>query len=86
MSGIEYHDFPFYEVAEKAGELVRAGADVYQKFTCQQCGNRLTMDVPNKFYKEGTCDNCGAITNIEKQGCNYLIHFGKGTTRDRKER
>jgi hypothetical protein len=79
-------NYPFYEVAEKASELIRAGADVYQKFTCGQCGNRLTMDEPNIFYKEGSCDNCGHITNIEETGCNYLVHFGAGTTQDKAKK
>jgi hypothetical protein len=86
MSNIEYNDYPFYEVAEKAGELIRAGADVYQKFTCQKCGNRLTMEEPNIFYREGSCDNCGHITDIEKTGCNYLVHLGVGTTRNKENK
>jgi hypothetical protein len=78
-------DHPFYEVAQRAVQLIEAGADVYQKFTCGNCGNRLTMDTPNKFYKTGTCDNCNYVTNIEEAGCNYLVHFGKGTTKDKEK-
>lgn len=33
------------------------------------------MDEPNVLYKSGSCDKCGHITDIEKQGCNYLMHI-----------
>jgi hypothetical protein len=39
-----------------------------QEFICQNCGNRLAMDVPNTFSETGACDRCGSITNIEV-GC-----------------
>lgn len=64
---------PFYEVIKEAEALIQTGAEVFQKFTCENCGNRLTMDVPNAFYKEGSCDNCGHVTNIEEAGCNFLL-------------
>lgn len=71
----EVLNHPFYEVVGKATDLIKRGATVYQKFTCGGCGNRLTMDVANTFYKTGTCDNCEYVTNIEEAGCNYLIMF-----------
>ena len=67
-------DFPWHEVAKKAEALAKSGVDVYQKFTCSGCGQRLTMDVPNHFYEEGTCDKCPAVTDIKKQGCNFMIY------------
>lgn len=66
-------DFDFDQIIKRASELIEAGCTVHQKFTCQQCGNRLTMETPNKFYKEGTCDRCGYTSNIEESGCNYLV-------------
>jgi hypothetical protein len=33
------------------------------------------MDVPNVFYKTGRCEECGHITNIKEDGCNYMAHF-----------
>jgi len=70
---IKYKDYPFAEIAEAAERLADEGHRVYQKFSCAQCGQRLTMDVPNVMYKTGACDKCGHITNIEAQGCNYLL-------------
>lgn len=66
-------DEPFDRVATHAEQLVSRGAMVFQKFTCAGCGARLTMDVPDTFYKEGSCDQCGAITNIQEAGCNFLL-------------
>jgi hypothetical protein len=69
-------DHPFYEVVWSVARMNAAGGTCYQKFTCDGCGNRLTMDVPNKMYTEGACDNCDTITNIEKKGCNFLLIMG----------
>jgi hypothetical protein len=73
-------DFPLSEILREAERLINAGVDVYQKFTCQNCGERLAMEEPNVFYKSGRCDKCGHITNIEKTGCNYMfVWTGKET-------
>lgn len=66
-------DFPFYEVAAGAKEMVDLGNTVYQKFTCGNCGSRQTMDTPNVFFKTGKCQECGYVTDIEAKGCNYLL-------------
>lgn len=67
---------PFYEVAEAAKKLMEEkGADVYQQFNCGKCDTKQTMTDPNVFYKAGTCEQCGAVTNIESTGCNYMVHF-----------
>lgn len=68
----EYNDYPIEDCLKTANELNAKGVDVYQKFTCEHCGNRLTMETPNTFYRSGTCDNCGQVTIITR--CNYLVH------------
>lgn len=73
----EYTDHPFYEVVAKADELIAAGATVWFKFTCANCGSRQTFDVPNTAYKSGRCEECDHVTNVEEQGMNYLLHFGQ---------
>lgn len=80
-------DFPFDLMCAQAKELSDQGIRVYQKFTCVGCGNRLTIEEPNHFYEEGTCDNCSAVTNIRERGCNYLVHmvFGMGEQMDPAE-
>jgi hypothetical protein len=37
------------------------------------------METPNVVHKTGTCDQCGAVTDIEKQGCNYLLEMRNAT-------
>jgi hypothetical protein len=67
------HNHPFHEVAENMRRKAQDGWNVYQKFTCAGCGARLTIDEPNKMYTQGTCDKCDAVTNIEEDGCNFLM-------------
>jgi hypothetical protein len=69
------NDYPFEVVSEGANAVVERGGMIYQKFTCNGCGNRLTMDVPNTFFKQGSCDQCGVVTDIEARGCNFLAVF-----------
>lgn len=66
-------DFPFNDVVAKATELSKFGFLVFQKFTCAGCGQRLTIETPNTFHTTGSCDKCPALTDIEKQGCNYML-------------
>ena len=58
---------------ETASEFVAGGATVYQKFTCTECDNRLTIEEANTFYTAATCDRCGKVTDIRKNGCNYML-------------
>ena len=66
-------DHPFYEVVANVERLAARGDLCFQKFTCAGCGNRLTMGVPNRIYTTGSCDRCGHVTDIEAQGCNFLL-------------
>jgi len=69
-------DYPFDEVATSIIRLSKEGHYCYQKFTCVGCGQRLTMDIPNVIYEEGTCDKCNAVTNIKQHGCNFMLYSG----------
>jgi hypothetical protein len=69
-------DHPFNRVVMDAGKLIAEGATVYQKYTCAGCGARLGMEEPNVFHTRGTCDQCDAITDIRKNGCNYMAVWG----------
>ena len=73
---VEYNDYPLSEILEAVNELrARGGVTCYQKFTCDKCGERQTIDEPDTFYAKGKCEECGHITDIEKKGCNYMVHF-----------
>lgn len=68
-----YNDFPFKDVVAECDRHIARGATIYQKFTCTGCGQRLTIETPNTLYATGACDRCPTITDIEKQGCNYML-------------
>jgi hypothetical protein len=78
---IKYRDFPFEDAAAAMEDLVNEGLTVHQKFTCEACGQRLTMAIPNKIFETGGCDKCGHVTDIRKTGCNYLYiaKLGQGS-------
>ncbi len=54
-----------YTLAES---WISKGAHVHQKFSCSTCGVRLTITEPNIFYKQGTCSDCGSLTEIAVAG------------------
>lgn len=64
-------DFPWDQVIEDATKLIKMGVIVFQKFTCQHCGARQTMEEPNTFYAEGICEECKGVTNIKEKGMNF---------------
>lgn len=72
---VVYNDYPFWDVAKQVDVLLKNNdnCDIHQKFTCANCGERLTIEQPNVMHKIGTCDKCNHVTNIEQQGCNYLV-------------
>ena len=63
---------PFAEVAKNADEKVRQGWTVYQQFSCAGCGAKQTMEDKNVFHHKGRCEECGHITDIERDGCNFM--------------
>ena len=66
-------DFPLHECVATVDELRAKDPTirVFQKFTCSHCQTRLTMAEPNTFFSQGTCDKCGATTEIRE--CNYML-------------
>lgn len=64
---------PLYETIVDANKQIAKGHTVWQKFTCSNCGSRQTMAEENKFYTEGICEECGHSTDIEKDGCNFIM-------------
>lgn len=68
---------PFYEVTAQANRLIREGADTYQQFNCAHCGVKQTMPDANVFHTKGKCEECGGVTDIERDGCNFMAHWTK---------
>jgi transcription elongation factor Elf1 len=69
----QHNDHPFYDAAKEAQAWMKMGHTIHQKFTCARCGVRQTISEPNKFFTKGVCEECGHETDIEAQGCNYLL-------------
>lgn len=66
-------DHPINECVERAGPFINLGHRIFQKWTCQHCGDRQMMEKPNTFFRSGTCGKCGEVSIIEK--CNYLLEL-----------
>lgn len=65
--------YPFDECCKEAENRMQQGFDVFQQFNCAHCGAKQTMDDANRFHTRGICEECGRITNIKKDGCNYML-------------
>jgi len=65
---------PFNECVRDAEKLMQAGHKIFQQFNCSRCGAKQTMETPDVFYRTGQCEECGHITDIEKNGCNYMVY------------
>lgn len=64
--------FPIREAWAGAKAYMDEGFEIYQQFECENCKTKQTMDVADKFYTHGTCQECKHITNIMRNGCNYM--------------
>ena len=64
---------PFDDTCVQANKYVQLGYKVFQQFNCAHCGIKQTMEDANVFHKLGKCEECGKETNIEKDGCNYMV-------------
>lgn len=71
--------YPFDQCAKEAERLIAQAPEttfVYQQFNCANCGRKQTMDDANVFHLFGKCEECGHITNIKRDGCNYAVVMG----------
>lgn len=66
-----YNDYPFEEIEPSVKEHLRNGCAVFQKFTCEHCGQRLTIPESGVLYKQASCDKCNQVTQIK--ACNYML-------------
>jgi hypothetical protein len=54
----EYEDAPLEELAESANEIIAKGGMIFQKWTCEACGERVTGAEPNVFCIEMAHEDC----------------------------
>ena len=64
---------PWNEIVPRVVDLINQGAQCFQQWNCEHCGAKQTMQEPNKFYASGICEECKKITDIEKNGMNYMV-------------
>ena len=67
---------PFDDVVANADKRLKEGWTVYQQFNCAHCGAKQTMGDPNVFHAGGQCEECGHVTDIQKDGCNFMAMRG----------
>jgi len=73
-----YHDLPREELMRKASEMLMSyppevQAQVYFKFTCEKCGERVELVEANTLYEKGECCLCGHETEIKRGG--FSLHL-----------
>jgi hypothetical protein len=66
---------PIRNCQETAIPFIEKGATIHQQFLCAHCGAKNTMEKANTWYASGACEECNKITNIERDGCNYLLRL-----------
>ncbi len=54
-------------------------AEVFFKFSCQQCGERCTFNEPNVLWEVGECHACGSKTVVERAG--FALHIATGSAK-----
>lgn len=62
------------DMLPEINQLIQAGAQVYLKWTCPGCGERVMANEPNCFYEMGfrhTDPNCGHVYMGRRFG--YLV-------------
>jgi len=77
-------DFPFDEIAKAVEDHAKQGALCFQKWSCAHCKARQTMSLPNVLYRQGKCEECGKITQIDEQGCNYMLMLSSSPENQKK--
>lgn len=69
---------PLSRIIEIAEHYLALGAEVYQRWTCEKCGERVTSDNANTFTLQGhhtekaDGSKCGYITDIQT-GCGLAL-------------
>lgn len=75
---MDYRDKPRAEVLAMAEKAIADGMTIHFKFTCDKCGERCTLDEPNKIYDNGTCCVCGHETPMNMIGMVAIMSRGGG--------
>lgn len=63
--------------AERMMTDLHGEVEIHFKCTCQYCGERCTLEEPNKLYDSIICCQCGKETPIEFGGFMTMQRFNK---------
>ena len=63
---------PFDAVIANARQKMTEGWRVHLQFNCARCGVKQTFAEENYLSKTGRCEECGHITSLENDGCNFM--------------
>lgn len=79
----EYNDLSIGELIPLMEDLISKGFEVFVKWTCEVCGERVTTNEPNCFFTKGynheeKADGspCGHISFPKKFGLLVMIGIG----------
>jgi hypothetical protein len=72
---------PFNDVVANAETKIADGWTVYQQWNCAHCGAKQTMPDENKFFIGGKCEECNKLTDIVKDGCNFMATKGANSNK-----
>jgi hypothetical protein len=67
--------YPWDEVMANVVQKIEEGAECYQQWNCEHCRTKQTMERPNKFFETGQCEECKKVTDIRKNGMNFMMHI-----------
>jgi uncharacterized protein (DUF983 family) len=68
--------YPFDDVIDTARKRMTEGWKIHLQFNCTQCGIKQTFAEENYLSTRGQCEECGAITSLQADGCNLMILKG----------
>lgn len=73
MPDVTYNDYPLDAIRKSMERRARAGAVTFFKWTCTGCGDRVTANEPNTVLTKALHEDCGAVTDCEVTGGNFLF-------------
>jgi hypothetical protein len=64
--------YPFDDVIVNARQRMLDGWTIHLQFNCAKCGAKQTFAEENYLSKAGRCEECGHVTSLQKNGCNFM--------------
>ena len=65
--------YPWNDVLDNADYHITSKSEVSQQWNCEHCGAKQTMENPNVFHMQGICEECKKLTDIKKNGHNFMV-------------